>query len=773
VALIDVEVPAAGRTTVRGRSGAVEARSTVVLENLNAGARTGSPVLVEARASVDGAFAAQIDAAIGDELSVLARDDAGNRGASVRLPAGPNPATFQLLGVSGSGQAGVTGRPLTEAFRVRVRGGVPAVDLRDVEVRFEIVSGGGSLSRSSARTDAQGLAETSLTLGAAEGPAQVRARIAGQTQEVLFNATATGAPQIVSLSPTEGDRGAVVTVVGRNFSPIAAHNVTEFNGVQADVQSAAVDRLTVTVPSFAFDGPVTVTLTGARSNGLAFKVNGPPPALPSVGSVQTTRLTGGPSGLATELRLGFLTGAEEYVVAVEALSTSSALTFGHSVAGDAAALPEAGERPSQPGGQAAARGQALLDAVLRAREAELAALVKGKPRPAPARLSQAEPEVGERRDFKVINTLDPNASVTDPRNFNTVQTVLRYKGAETLVYVDERVPALDLTDADIRRVGDRFDTQTYVTDRAAFGSESDIDGDGRVTILLSATVNELNRGALPEAGIVIGFFFGLDLLPSFSPNTSNGRELFYGFVPDPSGQFGPRVSREFALATLDEVFAHELQHMISFNEHVLVRNGQSEDLWLNEGLSHIAENLNGFNDGNDVRAAFYLKDTSATGLALAGGGNSLSERGAAFLFLRHLADQRGEGVFRQLVQTRDTGVGNVQNVTFQSFANLFADWFAALFLDDSGFGSDPRYQIPSLTVKATYDQVRALNPSLGLGPYLNVKGLLVPGGNLSTTTVGTAGTFYTVATTAGPNERRVRISAPGSSDSQVSVIRTR
>ena len=33
--------------------------------------------------------------------------------------------------------------------------------------------------------------------------------------------------------------------------------------------------------------------------------------------------------------------------------------------------------------------------------------------------------------------------------------------------------------------------------------------------------------------------------------------------------------------------------MISFNQHVLVRDGDAEDTWLNEGLSHYAEELGG------------------------------------------------------------------------------------------------------------------------------------------------------------------------------------
>ncbi len=774
---LNVGIPQDGQVTVSGADSCVEARARVVVENLTASEREGSEVSAETNASVAGAFVIRLPATIGDQLSVFAVDDAENEGPSVELAAGPNVSTFRLSLVSGTGQTGVVDRPLTEPFRVRVRGGVPAADLPGVLVRFEVLSGGGTIS-SAATTDESGVAQATLTLGGAQGGAEARASVDGVAGDVRFSATAVGPPQVVSANPTEADRGATVEIMGRNFSPIAAHDVVEFNGVQAEVQSAAADRLITTVPSFASDGPLTVTLTGVRSNELAFKVKGPPPTLPAVGSVSRTPLTFSGGQLTTDLRLGFLDGSEGYVVAVEALSTDASTLFRLGIAADVAALaegsvPSAGRKGAahRAGRLAAVAGQARAEAAFRAWEVEIARAAAGKPRPAPARLAGGEPQIGDHETFHVINTVDPAASIVDPKNFDEVQTVLRFKGAHTLVYVDERVPALDLTDADVREVGDRFDKQSYAVDTDTFGRESDLDGDGRVTIVLTATVNALNQGASPDEGIVIGFFFALDLLPSISPSTSNKREMFYGFVPDPSGQFGPPIPRDFAIPTLDEVFAHEFQHMISFNQHVLVRGGQPEQLWLNEGLSHLAEDLNGFDDGNEARSALYLVDPTAAGLAL--NFDTLEARGAAFLFLRWLGDQLGEGIFAQLEQTNLVGIGNVQAATGQGLPNLFSDWFAALYLDDSGLGAAD-FQIPSLTLRFTYERFRTENPELGLGPFLGVQHLAVPKGTTTEgLTVGTAGSFYEVDTDAGTNERKLTISAPATSQAQVTVIRTR
>jgi hypothetical protein len=47
-------------------------------------------------------------------------------------------------------------------------------------------------------------------------------------------------------------------------------------------------------------------------------------------------------------------------------------------------------------------------------------------------------------------------------------------------------------------------------------------------------------------------------------------------------------------------FTHEFQHMINFVEHVLVRGGDSEDGWLDEGLSKYAEEFAGRSFGDNA-----------------------------------------------------------------------------------------------------------------------------------------------------------------------------
>jgi hypothetical protein len=162
--------------------------------------------------------------------------------------------------------------------------------------------------------------------------------------------------------------------------------------------------------------------------------------------------------------------------------------------------------------------------------------------------------------------------------------------------------------------------------------------------------------------------------------------------------------------------------MISFNQHVLMRHGSSEDTWLNEGLSHFAEELGGrlvpdqecpvtgscaveFLDSGDVLNAFdYL--ASPEDFFLIEPGNStgqLEERGANWLFVRWLADQfdgstvLGTQLTRQLVATNQVGSVNVAARTGVDFSTLVGEWQLANYVDDlPGFSADsPRLSYTS------------------------------------------------------------------------------
>jgi hypothetical protein len=206
--------------------------------------------------------------------------------------------------------------------------------------------------------------------------------------------------------------------------------------------------------------------------------------------------------------------------------------------------------------------------------------------------------------------------------------------------------------------------------------------------------------------VILGYFFGVDLLPPSADNPgSNAAEIFYGLVPDPANP-SCDISLDFARSRLPATFIHEFQHMISFNQHVLVRGGFSEDIWLNEGLSHLAEELAGrqvpstecpasgscvhdFING-DLENAFEYLSLPEDHFLIEPGGSSveLAERGANWLFVRWLVDHfaadsvLGTDLTRRLVETRLLGATNVEAQVGASFSVLVPEWQLTNYLDD-------------------------------------------------------------------------------------------
>ena len=371
----------------------------------------------------------------------------------------------------------------------------------------------------------------------------------------------------------------------------------------------------------------------------------------------------------------------------------------------------------------------------RLRHFEMRVAERGLPKASPsaARLAQA-PMLGQVDSFWVIQEIDDLDRVfsnPQPGDFERIGATLKFIGTNTLLYVDDQAPGGGLTDPELTEIGQIFDAKLYPLDVQTFGAASDVDGDDKVTVLLSPYVNALTPAM--ETSFIAGFFFPLDLFSTSTPNCpicafSNERELFYGLVADPDGDFsGPRPT-ELVKSTLPAVMIHELQHMISFNQRVFLRPGLPEVLWLSEALAHLAEELGGdlfeaegdlvradeFHDQNLIRALFYLEEPWPHSLTAIEGGGTLEERGAGWLFVRWLGEQYGNTIFRRLVQTTDEGTVNVERRTGAEFFDLFGEFAITLYTDDLSIsGLSSRYQIPKWALRTVLRSggVYALQPA--------------------------------------------------------------
>lgn len=376
-------------------------------------------------------------------------------------------------------------------------------------------------------------------------------------------------------------------------------------------------------------------------------------------------------------------------------------------------------------------------AMLRARERALAAepgvrLWTGAPP-----VARVPPVVGVKDTFSVCANTSCSA-------FTTVIATARYVGPKGAIFLDDSVPSGGFAQEDIDTLGLLFDggvagaaPNMYEIDTTAFGRESDVDANGKVIFLLTDAVNDLS-GTCPNGNIILGFFYGGDLLPNSPSNPgSNHAEIFFGLVPKSTGSCA--VSKDFVIQQIAPVFIHEFQHMISFNQHVLVHGGaESENVWLNEGLSHFAEELGGrlLGDGpgqggsssrlvqfaiRDIyNANEYLLNPEAHFLITPGNSTgSIEERGANWLFVRWIADHYasdtlGTSLTRQLVGTAMLGGANVAAATGRPMSELIPLWQLANYLDNlAGFTPvDPRLEYPSWNFRHIYDTLNFQRPDL-------------------------------------------------------------
>ena len=147
-------------------------------------------------------------------------------------PPEPDPTVF--FRVLGNNQSGVVGEALTKPFVVgtRDRGGDP---LEGIAITFRVLTGGGSLSATAVSTDANGRAESTLTLGSEPGTNTVEVTAGGTERVLIFKADATLPPVPTTVSIISGnnqtgvvgealDNPFVVEVRDENSNPL--ENVT-------------------------------------------------------------------------------------------------------------------------------------------------------------------------------------------------------------------------------------------------------------------------------------------------------------------------------------------------------------------------------------------------------------------------------------------------------------------------------------------------------------------------------------------------------------------
>ncbi|MBN1218696.1 MAG: immune inhibitor A [Anaerolineae bacterium] len=298
--------------------------------------------------------------------------------------------------------------------------------------------------------------------------------------------------------------------------------------------------------------------------------------------------------------------------------------------------------------------QLLTQAILPERDQRLLAIrLKHKGQDIPQVIQETPPlrAVGAMDTFWVTD----NQQIP-PRQFQ-VTAILQYATDHTYWWVQEGMP---INPEDLQRSAERFENNTYPTNRTFFGSEwsPGIDNDPHVHIFM---------GNVPG---VAGYFSASNEYSHLAEPYSNEREMF--FINLNSLQPGNDY--------FDGVLAHEFQHMIHWHQD------RNEETWVNEGLSELATFLNGYGSSNFVGAYTAAPDTQLTSWAESPGA-AAANYGAGFLFMAYFLQRYGEEMTQAVVANPQNGIAGFNAVLAERgyserFDDIFADFVVANFLQD-------------------------------------------------------------------------------------------
>lgn len=218
-----------------------------------------------------------------------------------------------------------------------------------------------------------------------------------------------------------------------------------------------------------------------------------------------------------------------------------------------------------------------------------------------------------------------------------------------------------------------LETQIIPRSRELLGTHADIDGDGKLAVLLTPVLDRVST-----SGSLGGFVRASDFRRDVSPPFGSHADVIYlnSKVVSPGEH-------------LHVLLAHEYTHAVCFSERwqreASGERVRDEEDWLTEAIAHVAEQQHHAGWSNlDYRIARYLRDPASAPLvvpdaARAGLWRDPGCRGASYLFLQWCVDQFGNDFLRDLIQSPHRGRANIEHAVGVPFAELFRRWTIAMW----------------------------------------------------------------------------------------------
>lgn len=296
--------------------------------------------------------------------------------------------------------------------------------------------------------------------------------------------------------------------------------------------------------------------------------------------------------------------------------------------------------------------------------------------------------LGSERSFNVLNLTDKNNIKIDSKLF-----VLKKVSSQVNIWVEKNeLQNGHISESTIQTIFNGLLINTppasinpskgiYDIDVEVFGTPPDYDNNGRVDFLLT----DIKDGWNGAGGFIGGFFTQLDQSNDVG---SNRADILY--IDTYPGIYNPNnssVNTQNALGTV----AHELQHLLQYNQDPLEQN------FINEGLSELASYLCGYG----LRSPDLYLQSSETSLLSWDNKDALKHYSKVALWHYYLYEKFGLPIVKNIARNKSQGVVGVNNALIQSgisstFNEIALRFFKTISINDPALNNEYYFTWESL-----------------------------------------------------------------------------
>jgi hypothetical protein len=269
---------------------------------------------------------------------------------------------------------------------------------------------------------------------------------------------------------------------------------------------------------------------------------------------------------------------------------------------------------------------------------------------------------------------------TSPSHPEQINATLQYVGSNVEIWAEDTD---DITSPRAQQLGEEFDGRIWNLVTTYFYTPSDVNGDGKVTILCFDIKDDFETTGTYYGG----YFYSRDL---WNVTYSNNMEIFY--IDTYPAMHYPESSL-VDVSKAYSILAHEFQHMVNYNINKIVEHGDSMPSWLNEAFSMAAEHM--YEGAQSSRINYYNSSSSIRNghslLKWGDNGDTLANYSLSYLMGQYIRTQmnQGDNIFKEMLEDLNNDYRCVENAVKEhidpgmNFGDFMTSFRIALYLKES------------------------------------------------------------------------------------------